>query len=1016
MDLRSTVSALPRWQKWALAAAIVILLYAIFGFWIAPKIVHAQAEKAIQESTGRTARIGDVRINPFLLTLTVRDFDLPDSDGSPFVRFEELGVDFELSSIFRRAFTFAEIRIVAPFAHVKVLTDGSLNAAGLLVADDAEDEATPAEQEEDSGPPPILVGLASIERGRIVFSDYSHATVFEHEVAPLDVELRDFGTRPDDESPYSFSATTGAGEALEWEGNLSVVPLYSSGRFALTGAQPRTGWLYVQDNVHFEVIDGAIDIRGRYDLDSRDGLRVDLHEGEIVVRNFAVAERETGDVAVKVPEFDIGGISIAYPEQHVHVDSVTSSGGHYKLLRFPDGTFRAELLARTRSEDGAEAARAAEDSPPAEHSATSVGDEETASWSVAVDRIDLTGHHLELEDRSTEPPVLVGIDIIGLGLRDVTTDPAQPIQTTLELGIGERGRITVEGPVRAEPAQVELELKVADIDLRPFEPYWAPALAIDVSSGRIGLEGRLLARGEGGDTPQVEYTGSFRVDDLRTLDKLVSSDLFSWSALELDGIALAIAPTSFRLKQLTLQRPAAHVVIAPDGTANLATLVVEPAPEPDAERPADGAQTAPSAAAGEPIPISVGIVQIVNGTVDFEDRTISPRFKTGVSALKGRIEGLSSDPQARATVALAGQLDGATPMRIDGVVSPLATERYVDVRLAFENFGLTPLTPYSGRYVGKAIERGKLFVDLSYELNGTKLTGENKVFLDQFTLGQGIDSPDATDLPVGLALALLKDREGEIHIDLPISGDVDDPDFSIGGIVLGALRNLITKVAMSPFAMLGGLGGSGGESMSSVAFAPGSATLEPSEVSKLDTLAKGLAERPALSVELAGQATVEIDRPALQATRLENALRRVRFQELSSKWFGDKPTSVDEVVLTTDDRRRLTADAFEARFDQDPDDLLAVRADMPVGEDATPPTPDEIKAAREAEMSRRLRDAIEIDEVALRDLARQRAESIRDHLVATAGVQAARVYVLDPDLHETTADGAAGATLSLAAH
>lgn len=996
MGLREKLSALPRGQKWALGVAIALILYSIIGFFVLPPLVRSQSEQALREATGREVRIGEVRINPFLLSLTVRDFSLADGDGSPFVEFEELHADFEASSIFRRALTFRETRLVAPFVHLKILPDGSLNLAELITSEEEIEE--PAV--DDSGPLAVLIGLAAIERGRLVFTDQSHATIFEHEISPLDVELRNFGTRPDDQSPYSFTATTGAGETLAWEGNLTVVPLLSSGQFELTGVQPRTGWRYVQDDVLFEVTEGSVDVKGRYELDARDGLRGRLDGGEIRIRNFAIVDRESGEPALAVPELDVDGITIRYPEQNVHVDSVVSKGALFRLIRLVDGGFRIEQLSQMGSASDSDV-EVVPGTPTAAEEEEEEEEDAAPPWRYAIDRIEFTGNRVEFHDASTPTPVEIVLDPLDLRVSEVTSDPTAAIAIALSIALESGGRLELEGPVVVEPPGLEIRIKGSDLDLRPFEPYWASMLAVELASGRIGLDGRLDFQGDETKTPRMKFAGDFRVDDLRTLDQAQSADLLSWSALELTGIDLAVEPTSFRLAKLRISRPSIHFVLAPDGNSNLSTLIVETTDDegPAEEVGAADAKTS-SEAPADPLPIEIALLEISEGAIDLQDRSVTPSFSTGVSALGGRIEGLSSDTDARARVALTGLLDGTTPLAIDGVLSPLARDPYVDLRIAFENFELTPFTPYSGRYVGRKIARGKLFVDLDYVLEANTLVGENKVFLDQFTLGEDVDSEEALDLPVGLAIALLKNRDGEIHIDLPVRGDVDDPEFGVGRIIGMALRNLITKVALSPFAIVGGLAGADGEAMSQIQFAPGSAELDAVQLTKIDALAQALAERPALSLEVTGEANSQLDRPALQTASLESQLRLMRFREARSAWFGEKPASVDDVVLEAADRRRL----LENRYTQS-----ATLDDEPL------PAADEYPTNREAEITRRLRERIVIEPTALRDLAQRRAIAIRKHLVSVGGVPAERIFVLDAAVDAGSPDLPPRASLALAA-
>lgn len=205
----------------------------------------------------------------------------------------------------------------------------------------------------------------------------------------------------------------------------------------------------------------------------------------------------------------------------------------------------------------------------------------------------------------------------------------------------------------------------------------------------------------------------------------------------------------------------------------------------------------------------------------------------------------------RAEVDLRGNLENYSPLQITGTVNPLRDDLFVDLTISFKDIELSPATPYSGTYLGYEIDKGKLFLDLKYHIENKKLEASNKVFVDQFTFGKSVDSAKATKLPVRLGIALLKDRNGQINLDLPVSGRTDDPKFSIWGVVWQVVVNLFVKAATSPFALLSSMMGSS-EDLSSVTFTPGSAVLSPAEEKKLATLATALSQRPGLKVELSG--------------------------------------------------------------------------------------------------------------------------------------------------------------------
>jgi len=269
-----------------------------------------------------------------------------------------------------------------------------------------------------------------------------------------------------------------------------------------------------------------------------------------------------------------------------------------------------------------------------------------------------------------------------------------------------------------------------------------------------------------------------------------------------------------------------------------------------------------------PMPITVDTIRVEKGAADFSDLFIKPNFAADVRNLRGRVKGLSSKPGTRADVLLEGEVNKYSPVKISGQINPLIKDKYADLAMSFKNFDLSSTSPYSGRFAGYTIEKGKLSLDLKYQVSENVFTGENRITVEQLTLGERVESPDATKLPVSLAVALLKDANGNIKLDVPVGGDINDPHFDFGKVIAHTLSNTITKVVSSPFAALGSLVGGNGEELSYIEFEFGSATLGPEQIEKLDKLAKALQERPGLRLEITGRADKENDRSVL--TKIEN--------------------------------------------------------------------------------------------------------------------------------------------------
>jgi hypothetical protein len=417
-----------------------------------------------------------------------------------------------------------------------------------------------------------------------------------------------------------------------------------------------------------------------------------------------------------------------------------------------------------------------------------------------------------------------------------------------------------------------------------------------------------------------------------------------------------------------------HLVVQPDGGLNLGKLAAASPSSVEANEKTVEPQNAKSS----PIPVMIGAVRLAKAAATFLDESVRPPVRTELSNLSGTIKGLSSKQLARADVDLTGRVGKVAPLKIAGTINPLSEDAYTDLIITLGGMDLTAESPYSDKYVGFGLSKGKLSLDLKYKISKKQLEAENKVVVDQLTFGEKVESPDATSLPVKLAVALLKDRKGRIDIDLPIRGDLKDPDFKYGRVVISTLLNLLTKIVASPFTLMGKLiPGGGDEDLQFIEFPPGSATVADAELKKLEILAKGLEERPGLRLDITGTADPVRDRKVLGLQKL-NA-------QLLARWQQGKDVS-KEVDLPIAEEERTIKELFDQQ-----------RSQQPV---ATPVEGAQVasKALTVEEMRQRLAADIPVPDSELRLLAQQRAEQMRGQLAGDGKLADERVFLTDVDL------------------
>ena len=392
------------------------------------------------------------------------------------------------------------------------------------------------------------------------------------------------------------------------------------------------------------------------------------------------------------------------------------------------------------------------------------------------------------------------------------------------MNLGSKGHISAVGPFTVDPLSAELALNLNNIDIRPLQGYFTDKVKITVTGGAVTAEGKVGFKDLKEKGLSATYAGKCLISNFKSIDKLNAEDILMWKSLFFSDIRAGYNPLSVNIKRIALADFYAGVVIQENGVMNLQSILEQETP-PDKETPAASEEKAPgpqkkegsptvTATAALPGKGSAGVIKIdaivlQGGRIDFLDRSIKPNFSANFSEMGGRISGLSSIGEKPAEVELRGKYNEHMPAEITGQIHPLREDLFVDLKASFRDMDLSSVSPYSGRYVGYNIQKGKLSFDLKYLIVKGKLESENKVFIDQLTLGDQVESPKATKLPVGLAIALLKDRKGQINLDIPVTGSLDDPEFSLGRLIVQVIVNLITKAVTAPFALIGSLVGGG---------------------------------------------------------------------------------------------------------------------------------------------------------------------------------------------------------------
>lgn len=942
-----------------IAVALLVLLviaYTLFGFYGVPRL----AERAIRgqmEPLGHHVEVGPIRFHPFKFQASIEKLRITEGSGAPLIGFETLAVDLELwRSIVERGAVLAYLRLDAPDVSLVVEPDGKVNLARLAPPPKAE-AATPPEE----GPvtiPQVRIGEFTLGAGRVAIEDRSRPQPFALQVTPIAFTLRDFQTATGHANAYAFSGQASTGERIMWSGDFTVQPLGSHGRFSIDDAKASTAVAYLQDLLPVRLVSGVANTAGEYRMTLDPALSLDVELPKLTVRDLGLAEygAKSGSPAVAAGEIAVSQIALSLAKREVRIDAVDLRGVRVGARREADGALNLSRLVAPSKPPSA---------PPKQNEVTPKGD--SPQWRVHVGGVRLHAASVALEDRAVTPAVKLDLAPIDVETGALSSDLAQPITLKAGIGIGGKkgGRLDTKGTLRLQPLTAKFDVNLGALDLAVAQPYLAPYTGVQLASARLGVDGTVDWAQE---LPRLTFDGKARIGDLALREPgHAKRDLIGWENLGIDGIAFDLSRKRLEIARVDLTAPAARIEISAERQLNVTQALAPPragTPEPPPPAPA----TKEKEKKEEPFAVRVKTLRIQRGTLDFADRSIDPAFAAAIQKLEGRIDGISTQPDASARIDLKGQVDAFSPVLIQGELIPLAYDKDTTIALSFRNMDLVRFNPYSGRFAGYNIVKGKLTTELKYRIHARALEAEHHVVVDQLEFGDATGSKDAVPLPVKLAVALLKDRHGTIDLSLPVAGNLDDPTFRVAPLVWKVLVNVLTKAVTSPFSALASLFGGGGDEMQFVAFTPGSAALEPAEQQQLESLAKALVERPQLKLDVPYAYEEKADGEAIARSALAQAI--------ADKKTGAPPEN-DE------DRLDALEDLHKAR--------LGAKPKFP--EDAPDLDRDARRAARLAWLEGVMVDNLRPDAAALEALAAARAQSVQAALLTRPDLQPERVFL-----------------------
>ena len=903
----------PRKRKLISWVVGFLFTYAIIGFLILPPIIRAVAVKQLSAHLDRKVTIQSVSLNPFAFSTSVRGLLIEDKDGQPFVSWDEVYVRFQLSSIFLKEWTLKEVRVVKPYARVQMNKDYTFNFSDII-----QKFSTNAPGSSTNPSPPLLarVKQLSVTNATVSLTDFTERMPFKRTIGPLDFNLKDFHTAPDMDSPYSVAGTTDAGENFAWHGSVCLTPLRSEGRVTVNDITLSNFAPIYQDIVQFEIRGGQIGAHAEYRFEWSVTNKVAVvTNAAFALRKFRLAQPGSTNDLIDVFHLAVTGASLDLEGHDAQIGRIFVTGAQANILRDTNKDINVVEISKP-SESAANNAGSIELLLRSVTNAVAMLISSTNQWDAAIHAVDVTNCSIHLVDLANSRPATLNLDGISMVAKNISNNPNTNLTATVSLYWNTNGTIKVDTTASVSPFAADVHLDLNDLGLNTLDPYLESMANVLILDARCGLNGDVQVRTPPGRLPEIKFQGDTWLNHLHVASGVDGQDLVKWDSLAVSGIEANLNPLAVSIKQISMANVVANAVIETNGAINMLEAA-HPAGAPTTTQ-----TNAPIVAVKSKAPpgtnilsiqglpqVTIDSVVVTNTQLHYTDRSLEPNVTIVIEQGGGTINGLSSEELEHADVDLHALVDGVGPVNVTGHINPFSGTWTNVVNVSLKSMDLLPTSPYSGKFAGYRIARGNLNLDLGYHLVGRKLDSQNHIMVDQFTFGDKVASPDATKLPVRLAVAILKDRQGQIVLDVPIQGSLDDPKFRIGKVVVYALENILTKVATSPFSLLGAAFGGGGEELGYQDFDPGSADLTDASKKKLDVISKALYDRPGLQLQISGSIDPVNDRDGLQRAAFEKKLRNAKWQSLSKS--EQAATRPDDIVLASEERSRLVKQLYD---------------------------------------------------------------------------------------------------------
>jgi len=944
-----------------------LIFYALLGFLILPAVLKDQVPKLVKEETRRNITIAEIQFNPFSLEFSIDKLQLNNLDNTNFLSFNKFYINIAvLRSVFDLSLQIDDILLDSPHIAIARNKDGSFNFSDLKKPAEAETETTTEKEQELF---PISIAKLSLKAGGVSWEDKTKSDNHRADIYPLNLDLTGFTTQINKDSQLGVALTFASGGQLNWQGKVKLKPLESEGHIELNHIKLNKVWkLLLADSVNFAILEGQENFKADYHFShNNDTTQLLLNNTAIGVTGLKIAKDINQDAVINIGDFKLSGLSLDLLKQTVKVQQLASNNANFRAWLNADGSINYQALFAPKN-----AAPATEASTEPEKSSAS------KPWDVLVEEVNFNNYSLNFTDKSVSPAAHINLTNINLHSSQLSNQKQAKLPFDLALNFNKSGKIQLDGHAVVEPLSSKVNLAINDIALKEFQPYVNKFARLNIVSGLFNLKANIAVQQAANKPMAVLFKGDSHINRLVTRDKKSNHDFLKWRSLNINRINADTAANSYSINTIKLDQLYSRVLIRKDKSINVSDILIQ-------SETKDTKAQKKVAKAEKPIKYKVNQVIIANSSTDFSDLSLILPFSAHITQLKGAVKGISSKKNAEFDINLDGKVAHLSPVTIKGLITPSLGNS--NVELNFDSMPLPLVTPYMAEFAGRKIEKGNMTLGLKYDIKDKKLNASNNLLIEKLVLGEKVENPDAVSLPLGLAIALLEDSDGNITLDVPITGDLENPEFSVSALVFDAFANVLTKIIASPFNAIASLMGTD-EDISQISFAAGGDQLDAKQHAKLDSLVIALSSRPMLKLEIKGTAFSKQDWPPLQTEALRLQLTKLKAAELNKS--SDKKVLAEHIKLSDEEYNEQLATLFIQKFPN-----LGKRSLFGTPKLIEPLQGDFYVIAKD-----KLSKLIPPNPLRLHKLAKARAQSIAKYLVDNT-IELNRIFLLDMGIDPT---------------